>query len=211
MSFYFSTYKKKKIFPFSVFGYLAALVWTGLIIYFLQKGYSVSDLFASGTESNAKDLIGFSIIVSSFLIYFLNIGVTREIKTNFKFPLYLMQFLFLVISAASGYFLTSVILEDLIVFLVIIGTANYLTLIIYFLLQHRVYSRYYSFTVMIISSLPIIPFLYGIIKMIFNSPFKLSGSQFSFDNIALYVLLFTLLLYTTVNSIYMSYINRRVF
>lgn len=211
MSFYFSTYKKKKLFPFSVFGYIAVLVWTGLIIYFFNEDYTFSDVIGTGSRTQAINLVGFSIIVSSFLLFFLNLGISREIKSKFKFPLYLMQFLFLLISAFSGYYFISDIFGDLVKYFIIIGALNSLTLIIYFIIQQRIYSKYNSIPIMIISSFPLIPFTIWITKILLTIPIELSASGLSFDNMVLYVLLFTLLLCTLVNSIYLSYINRRVF
>jgi len=211
MRIYFSTHKKKKTFPFSMFGYIALLVWTGLVLYLWQKGFLLNNLLINGPSIEEKNIFGFAIIVSSFLLYFLGLGISREIKSKFKFPLYMIQFLFLVISAVSGYFLSSQIFENTIKYFMIIGVIYFITVIIYFILQHRVYSRYYSRIVMIITSLPVIPFLYYLIRLISGSKISLSSTNFAFDNIALYTLLFTLLLYNTVNSIYLTYINRRVY
>ncbi len=211
MSIYFSTHKKKKNFPFALFGFLALLVWTGMVIYFLQKGYTLSDFAAADSGSEVKNILGFVIIVSSFLLYLLGLGINRELKTRFKFPLYVMQFIFLALSAISGYFLSSYAFPELMNFLMISATLYYLTLLIYFLLQHRVYSRYFSKTIMIISSLPLIPFIYGVYNFIAGKSMIFTQEPFSFDNFAIYALLFTMLLYTIANSVYLSYINRRVY
>ncbi len=211
MSIYFSTHKKKKTFPFSLFGFVALLVWAGLIVYFWQEGFSLNDFLINGPDPSEKNIFGFSIIVSSFLLYFLSLGISREIKSKFKFPLYVVQFLFLVISAVSGYFLSSVIFEDAIKYFMIVGAFYFITILIHFILQHRVYSRYYSRVIMIITVLPVIPFIYYLIRMISGINIALPSTNFSFDNIAFYALLFTLLMYTTVNSFYLTYINRRVY
>ena len=211
MSLYFSTHKKKKTFPFTMFGFIAILVWTGLIIYLWQKDFSFDSFLINGPTSDEKNILGFVIILSSFLLYFLGLGISREIKLKFKFPLYLMQFLFLVISAVSGYFLSSAIFEDTIKYFIIIGALYFITILIYFLLQHRVYSRYYSRVLMIVTVLPVIPFIYYLIRMISGLQISLPTTNLTFDNIAFYTLLFTLLLYNTVNSFYLTYINRRVY
>ena len=211
MSIYFSTHKKKKNFPFALFGFLALLVWTGMFFYLLQKGYTISDLATASQESEVENIIGFVIIVSSFLLYFLSLGIIREIKSKFKFPLYAFQFIFLALSAISGYFLSSYIFPELINYLLLSAALYYFTLIIYFILQHRIYSRYFSRVIMILSSLPLIPFLFGIYNFITGKSMIFTPNAFSFDNIALYALLFTMLLYTGANSIYLSYINRRVY
>jgi len=211
MSIYFSTHKKKKNFPFALFGFLALLVWTGMFFYLLQKGYTISDLANTSQESEVENIIGFVIIVSSFLLYLLSLGIIREIKTRFKFPLYVFQFVFLGLSAISGYFLSSYVFPELINYLMISAALYYLTLLIYFILQHRVYSRYFSRSIMIISSLPLIPFLFGIYTFITGNSMIFTPNPFSFDNIVVYALLFTMLLYTGANSVYLSYINRRVY
>jgi len=211
MSIYFSTHKKKKGFPFSMFGYIALLVWTGLIIYLWQKGFSLTTFLSTGLSSEEESIFGFTLIISSFLLYFLGLGIVSEIKSKFKFPLYLIQFLFLVISAVSGYFMSSDIFIDLINYFIIIGAIYFFILIMYFLLQHRVYSRYNSITMIIITSIPVLPFVYCVARIIAGYQIAFTSRYFSFDNIALYALLFTLLLYTIVNSIYLTYINRRVY
>ncbi|MCK5758144.1 MAG: hypothetical protein KAH14_03550 [Clostridiales bacterium] len=211
MSIYFSTHKKKKTFPFSMFGFATLLVWTGLIVYLWQKGFSINRFLINGPTSDEKDILGFAIIVSSFLLYFLGLGISREIKSKFKFPLYIMQFSFLAISAVSGYFLSSAIFEDTIKYFMITGALYFITILIYFILQHRVYSRYYSRVVMIVTVLPVIPFIYYLIRMISGLRISLPSTNFVFDNIAFYTLLFTLLLYNAVNSFYLTYINRRVY
>ena len=210
MSIYFSTHKKKKTFPFSMFGFAALLVWAGLIIYLWQKGFTITNFLNNGPTADEKNILGFAIIVSSFLLYFLGLGISREIKSKFKFPLYIMQFLFLVISAVSGYYLSSFVFENIIKYFMIIGAIYFITILIYFILQHRVYSRYYSRVVMIVTVLPLIAFLYYIVIIVLGNKISFVNN-FAFDNIAFYTLLFTLLLYNTVNSIYLNYINRRVY
>lgn len=211
MSIYFSTHKKKKNFPFSLFGFLALLVWTGFVIYILQKGFSLDDFANAPAGSELNNIIGFAIIVSSFLLYFLSIGINREIKSMFKFPLYATQFIFFSLSAIAGYFFSSDVFSDLIDYLMISAVLYYLILLIYFIIQHRIYSRYYSRIIMIITVLPILPFLYGIYGFITGHSLILNAEIFSFDNIIIYALLFTVLLYTFTNSVYLSYINRRVY
>lgn len=211
MSIYFSTHKKKKIFPFALFGYAFLLVWTGLIIYLWQAGFNFSDFFTTWSEKSFVGLIGIAIIVSAFLIFLLSLGIIRELKSKFKFALYLMQFLFLIITCASGYFLDDMIFSDIIKYFFFIGAAYFIILIIYYVIQHKIYSKYYSNTIMIISATPVVPFLYFASKIIAGSDIVLSRGLMSFDNIALYALLFTMLLYDAVNSAYLSYINRRVY
>lgn len=211
MSIYFSTHKKKKTFPFAMFGYTALLVWTGLFLYLWQKGFSFNNFLINGPNADEKNILGFAIIVSSFLFYFLGLGIAREIKSKFKFPLYMMQFLFLTISVVSGYFISSIIFIDTIKYFMIIGALYFITLIVYLALQHRVYSRYYSRIVIVITSLPVLPFLYYLFRLVFGHNIIIASKTFSFDNMVLYTLLFTLLLYNTVNSIYLTYINRRVY
>ena len=211
MSIYFSTHKKKKTFPFSMFGFIALLVWAGLIVYLWKEGFSLNNFLINGPSPEENNIFGFAIIVSSFLLYFLGLGISREIKSKFKFPLYMMQFLFLIISVISGYFLSSIIFLDTIKYFMIVGSLYFITILIYFILQHRVYSRYYSRFIMLITALPIIPFIYYLIRIISGLIISLPSTNFTFDNIAFYTLLFTLLLYNTVNSFYLTYINRKVY
>ncbi|MDX1358247.1 MAG: hypothetical protein R3232_05405 [Clostridia bacterium] len=210
MSIYFSTHKKKKTFPFALFGFIAILFCAGMAIYLMQKGVNISYFTSEGYAVDEMNLVGFAMIVTSFLIYILGLGINREIKTKYKFPLYAAHFIFLGISATAGYFMSSYLFPDLMKYLIITGNIYFAFLIIYFLLQHRIYSRYFSRTIMVLTSLPIIPFLYGVYKLITGATLVLSTDVAGFDNIVIYTLLLTMLLYTAVNSVYLSYINRRV-
>ena len=211
MSIYFSTYKRKKTFPFSMFGFIALLVWAGLIVYLCRKGFSFNNFLINGLSQEEENIFGFIIIVSSFLLYFLGFGISREIKSKFKLPLYTLQFLFFIISVVLGYFISSVIFLNTIKYFMILGSLYFFTILIYFLFQHRVYSRYYSRVIMLITVLPVIPFLYYLIRIFSGIIISLPSADFTFDNMAFYTLLFTMLLYNTVNSFYLSYINRKVF
>ena len=210
MSIYFSTHKKKKTFPFALFGFIAILFCAGMAIYLMQKGFTIRDFASEGYAADDRNLVGFAMIVTSFLIYFLGLGINREIKTKYKFPLYAAHFIFLGVSATAGYFMTSYLFPDLMKYLIITGNIYFAVLIIYFLLQHRIYSRYFSRTIIILTSLPVIPFLYAVYKLIAGTTLILSTDLTGFDNIVIYTLLLTMLLYTAVNSVYLSYINRRV-
>ncbi len=211
MSIDFSSFKKKKQFPFFLFGYALLLVWTGLILYLLHNGFSLETFLEFGPDLIQTNAFGFSILISSFLLYLLSLGIIREVKLKFKFPLYIMQFVFFISIAVFGYYLTSARLSDLYNYLMIAGALYHLILLTYLLLQHRVYSRYYSFTALVFSSLPAIPFLYGVYVFITGAYPGISPDLLNINNIAKFVLLFTLLLYTVVNSVYLNYINRKVF
>lgn len=211
MSFYMASHKKKKKFPFSIFGFAALVEITALVIYFWQSDLNIDTFFTTGPDQEMKNILGFSLIIYSFLIYFLSLGITGEINGRFKIPLYLTQLFFFIMLALCGYFISEPIFEHLITYTLLLGVFYFLTLTIYFLFQRRAYSRYYSYFIMTITSFPLLSFMLGTYLFLIQGKSGFTSEYFSFDNITIYALLFTMLLYTIVNSIYLLYINRRVY
>lgn len=211
MSIYFTNHKKKKNFPHGIFGMLLLLYWAGLAIYLWQTGFSIQELFSGAPESSRAGLLGFSMIISSFLFFFMSLGIARELKVKLKSFLYIILFLQLVMTSFLGYFFNDTLMHELIMYHLAVQTSYFLILSIYFLRQHRVYSRYFSRIIMVISALPLLPNAYFLYKAIAGINFNFTGAFLGFDNMVLYVLLCTMLLYVAVNSFYLSYINRRVF
>lgn len=211
MSLYMSSHKKKKSFPFSLFGFISLLGSVGLTVYIWQTGTAAADFFGFGPDDSIRSLLGFSLMVFAFLNYFLSLGIAAEIHGKFKFPLYLVQILFFIMIGTTGYFTNDSIFPDLVNYLMATGFAYFLILMIYLIFQRRAYSRYYSIAVMIITCLPLIPFAYGLYRFIAEGSNDFADSFWAFDNIAIYVLLFTMLFYTIANSFYLFYINRKVY
>ena len=121
MGVYFSSHRKKKNFPYSLFGFLALAVFAGLILYLSISGKSLTGFFTNGPDETITGLTGIALIVMSSLIYLLSIGIVAEIHGKLKSPLYLLQFVYFALAGTSGYFIGTSSFGTFIVFMMAAG------------------------------------------------------------------------------------------
>ncbi|MBN2558508.1 MAG: hypothetical protein JXB33_07135 [Clostridia bacterium] len=190
----------------------AFILFAGLFIYLASDGMSIRPLLLMNSLSDGHvAAIGFAMTVYSFLLYILSIGIAREIKVKYKSPLFIFQLIFFMLTGICGYTLNTVFVSEVAAYLFLSGLIYFTLAGIYFLIQKRIYSRYFSRMMMAATSLPAIPFAFFSYIYLFTDRPAFSSSAALLEIIFSVILLVLILLYNVTNMVYLFYIGRRVY
>ncbi|HPJ22546.1 MAG TPA: hypothetical protein PLH18_09375, partial [Clostridia bacterium] len=91
MSLDFSTHRRKRSFPFPLFGMAAAAGMAALIFIFLIEGNDIMGLLSFDPSGPYAKPVAYTLMLGGFLAYMLGVGLISDIKADFKFLLHILQ------------------------------------------------------------------------------------------------------------------------
>jgi len=210
MSLDFSFHRRRRSFPFPVFGLAAAIGWTALIIYYFFDGNSFTALLTFSFNVPVRDYFALGIMISSFLVFMMNIGVISLIRADFRFVLNILSFAMFASCFAVGYTAADSSFSSLVTIALLAFIVYRLLALLYLFLQQRGASGYRSITVIVVSSASILPAAFLIYRIYLSGATQMLESSNALDLTAKGLLLGLTILTIYINSIYMIYINRKV-
>lgn len=210
MSLDLSFHRRKRSFPFSLFGLAAAI---GFAVVIVTHTINKSGFYLLDIQNNNflfSEVIAYTLMISAFLTFMLSIGLISKLNTDFKFILYITRVFIFVFVFLSGYFIDlpefSIFIKPAFISIIVYQ----FLLMIFFISQKRFSSRYSSRIIMILSISYIIPLTYITYRIFTIGFYSFFNTSLLIDTISL--IIFAVLFYVslTVNSIYLIYINRKV-
>jgi len=210
MSLDFSTHRRKRSFPFPLFGMAAAAGMAALIFLFLIEGNDIIGLLAFDSSGPYAKPVAYTLMLGGFLAYMLGIGLISDIKADFKFLLHILQLSVFLFVFLTGYFIESEISSFFVKCLFVSLVAHNVFLIIFFLYQKKTSSSYGSRIMMLITTLKVLPSIYITVRIFSAGVMVFVKSSDLMDLIAKASLLILVFASVSVNSIYILYINRKV-
>ena len=210
MSLDFSFHRRKRNFPFPLFGFAATLGLSVLIFIFISGGNDISRLFSISSEDPLTEAFGYILMLSGFLAYMLSLGIISDIKADFKFILYISRFSVFIFLFLAGYFINSSDLPYFINGIFISVILNKILLLIFFFYQKRTSSSYSSRIMMLVTTIQLVPAVYIPYRIFTIGPMTFLSSGITSDVIAKATLAVLVYISLAANSIYILYVNRKV-
>ncbi|MBN1624650.1 MAG: hypothetical protein JXN10_11775 [Clostridia bacterium] len=210
MSFDFSFHRRRRNFPFPMFGFAATIGLTVFLLIFLIEGNNFFDLFTLSVNDEITDSVGYVLMITGFLSYMLGLGLIADIKADFKLILHFTHLAVFAFIFSTGYFIASEQLYIFIYGLFISLLANNTFLLIFFFYQKRTASSYSSRSMMAVTTISIFPAIYITYRVFTAGPLEFLGSSLLADMIAKILLVILAYISVFANSVYILYINRKV-
>jgi hypothetical protein len=165
MSLDFSSHRRKRSFPYSLFGF-ATVISAALLLYlFFSKNGTIDRLITLDFNEVEMTYLGFSMIVLGFTSFMLSLGTIANIKADFRIFLHLTRTLSFFGIALAGYFLKTPEFPLLAKICIIASLVYHIFLIFFFFNQKKGVSSYGSRIMMAVSVFPTIPLTYSIIRV----------------------------------------------
>lgn len=210
MSLDFSFHRRRRNFPFPLFGFAATLGLAVLFVLFLYEGNEFLDLFILTVNDSITVSVGYVLMISGFLSYMLGLGLIADIKADFKFLLHLTHFAVFAFVFLTGYFINSTQLDIFISGLFVSIIVKDIFLLIFFLFQKRTSSSYSSRIMMAVTTISLLPAVYITFRIFTIGPLETLGSNLLADMISKILLVVLIYISVSANSLYIQYINRKV-
>ena len=144
MSLDFSLHRRKRNFPFPLFGIAATIGLAVLLLMFLTSGNKFTELFSLNKNDTLIEPIGYVLMISGFLSYMLGLGLIADIKADFKFLLHLSHLTVFTFVFLTGYFISSENITFFINGIFATVIIDNIFLLVFFLYQKRTSSSYSS-------------------------------------------------------------------
>lgn len=210
MSLDFSSHRRKRSFPYSLFGFATVLSAAVLLYLFFSSGGTLDEFLSFDFSYIGLTYLGFSMIVLGFTSFVQSLGIISKIKADFRVFLHIARTVSFIGIALAGYFINT---QDFPLFakICIITSLVYSVFLMFFFFnQRKGVSSYGSRTMMIISIFPLVPLAYFAIRIFSNGFEFFINSLSTADFYAKLILLVSVIIKLLMNSIYLIYVNRKV-
>ncbi|MFO7636007.1 MAG: hypothetical protein R6W96_01700 [Clostridia bacterium] len=207
---FFEVHRKKKSFPFVVFGVIGILLPVSYFLFLLLQSVDMRELFREDAASIYEDLLNITIIFTGFCLMLFSFGITKRLHTRPGGFIYLAQAVFYLLVSLVGYFGNMPYKEEILRYTIGAGFVYFLLLLTGFVFSNKGKSDYESLPMMVLSLLPLIPFSILFIQVMTGTFLLYEMPGASFSNILKLSTAPLLAIHVLSNTIYLGILNKRL-